>query len=112
MQGGVVPGKVAGLDVAVAGLGASRLNAQHYNVVARLGHGNALLQRLEEARLVGDDVIGGKDTQHRIGILPLDQKGGQSAGRGGVARHRLLHDLCGGHALSTGRRSPGPGTRW
>jgi hypothetical protein len=99
VQGGVVAGVVGGLDVAVAGFGAGRLNAQHHDVVAGGGHGDALLQRLQEARLVGDHVVGGKDAQHRIGVLPLDQEGGQSAGRGGVARHRLLDDLPGGHAL-------------
>ena len=99
VQGGVVPGVVAGLDVAVAGFGAGGLNAQHHDVVAGGGHGNALLQGLEEARLVGDDVVGGKDAQHRIGILPLDQEGGQAAGRSGIAGHRLLDDLRGGHAL-------------
>jgi hypothetical protein len=90
---------VAGLDVAVAGFGAGGLNAQHHHVVAGRGHGDAPLQRLEKARLVGDHVIGGEDSQHRVGILPLDDEGGQSAGRSGVAGHRLLHDLSGGHTL-------------
>ncbi len=57
VQGGIVRGVVAGFDVAVAGLGAGGLNAQHDHVVAGRGHGNALLQRLEEARLVGDHVV-------------------------------------------------------
>ena len=90
---------VAGLDVAVAGFGAGGLDAQHHDVVAGGGHGDALLQRLEEARLVGDHVVGGKDAQHRVGILALDEEGGQSAGGGGVAGHRLLDDLPGGNAL-------------
>ena len=99
MQGGVVAGVVGGLDVAVAGFGACRLNAQHHDVVAGGGHGDALLQRLEEAWLVGNHMVGGKDAQHRIGVLPLDEEGSQSAGRSGVARHRLPDDLPGRHAL-------------
>jgi len=99
VQGGVVAGQVAGLDIAVAGLGAGRLNAQHHHVVSGGGHRDAFLQRLEKARLVGDDVVRGKDAQHRLGILALDEEGRQSAGRGGVARSRLLNDLTGGHAL-------------
>ena len=99
MQGRIVAGVVAGLDVAVAGLGAGRLNAQHHHVVAGGGHGDGLLQRLEEARLVGDDVVGGKDAQHRVGVLALDEEGGQSAGGSGVAGHRLADDLLGGHTL-------------
>ena len=94
----VAGGKVAGLDVAVAGLGAGGLNTQHHNVVTGGGHGNALLQRLQKARLVGNDVVGGKDAQHRVGILALDQEGGQTACRRGVASHRLLHNLRLGHA--------------
>ncbi len=99
MQRGIVWCQIAGLNVAIAGFRARWLNAQHHNVVTGRGHGNAFLQRLQKARLVANDVVGGKNTKHRIGILPLDQKRGQSAGRRSIARHRLLHNLSGGHAL-------------
>ena len=98
VEGGIVLGQVAGFDVAVAGLCAGGLDAQHHDVFAGGGHGDAFLQGLEEARLVGDHVVGGKDAQHRIGVFALDEEGGQAAGRSGVAGHRLLHDLRGRQA--------------
>ncbi len=66
VQRGIVLGQVAGLDVAVAGFGARGLDAQHHDVFAGRGHGDALLQRLEEARLVGDHVVGRKDAEHGL----------------------------------------------
>ena len=99
VERGVVPGVIGGLDVAVAGFGARRINAQHHDVVARGGHGDGLLQRSQEARLVGNYVVGGKNSKHRVGILPLDQEGSQSAGGRGVTGHRLLDDLPGRNAL-------------
>ena len=48
---------------------------------------------------VGDDVVGGEDAQHRVGIFAFDQEGGQAAGGRGVARHRLLNNLILGHIL-------------
>ena len=83
----------AGLDVAVSGLGPGRLDAQHDDVVARRGQRDALLQRLQKSRLVGNHVIGRENAQHRLRILPLDQERGQSAGRRSVARHWFLDNL-------------------
>ena len=99
MQSGIVPCVVGGFNIAVAGFGARGFNAQHHHVVAGCSHGNALLQRLEEARLVANYVVGGKNAQHRVGILALDEESGQSAGGCGIASHRLLHNLPGGHPL-------------
>jgi hypothetical protein len=33
-----------------------------------------------------------------VGVVALDEEGGKAASRRGVAGHRLLHDLRGGHA--------------
>ena len=57
MKCGFVLRIVAGLDVTVSSLGAGRLNAQHHHVVACRCHGDPLLQRLQEARLVGDHMV-------------------------------------------------------
>jgi hypothetical protein len=99
VEGGVVAGVVAGFNVAVAGFRAGRLNAQHHDVVVFGGNGDALLQGLQEAWFVGNYVVRGKDSQYRVGVLALDDKGGQSAGRSGVASHWFLDDLPCGHAL-------------
>ncbi len=93
MQCGFVLRLVSGLDVTVSSLGTRWLDPQHDDVVARRRQRDALLQRLQKARLVRDYVIRRKDSQHSIRILPLDQKRGQSAGRRGVTRHRLLNNL-------------------
>ena len=93
MEGGIVLRQVAGFDVSVTGLGARRLNAQHHHIVSGRGHGDAFLQGLQESRLVGDHMVGGKNPQHRVGVLALDEERGQPAGRRGVAGHRLLHNL-------------------
>ena len=98
VESGVVLGQVAGFDVAVAGFGARGLDAQHHDVFAGRGRGNAFLQGLEETRLVADDMVRRKNAEHGVRIVALDEEGGEAAGRGGVAGHRLLHDLRGGHA--------------
>ena len=98
VERGVVAGQIAGFDVAVSGFGARGLDAQHHHILAGGGHGNALLQRLEEARLVGNHVVGGKNAQHSPRVFALDQEGREAAGWRGVAGHRLLHDLRGGQA--------------
>ena len=98
VESGVVLGQVAGFDVAVAGLRARGLDAQHHDVFAGCGHGDAFLQGLEETRLVGDHMVGRKNAQHRVWVFALDEEGGQTAGGSGVAGHRLLHDLRGGQA--------------
>jgi hypothetical protein len=57
------------------------------------------LQGLEETRLVADDVIGReKRRARRPGFSRSIRKAAKPAGRGGVAGHRLLHDLRGGQA--------------
>jgi len=95
MQRRSILGKVARLNVAVAGLGARGLNAQHHHVVAQRGQRNAFLQRLQKARLVGDHMVRRKHPQHRVRILSLDQERRQPARRRCIARHRLLHNLPG-----------------
>ena len=39
-----------------------------------------------------------KHSQHRVGIIALDEKGSEAACRRGVARHRFLHNLRRGKA--------------
>ncbi len=95
MQSRVVAGQVAGLNVAVAGFGARRLDAKHHDIFAGCRHREGLLQGLQKSRLIGDHVVRGKNAEHRIGVLTLDEEGCQSAGRSGVTGHRLLHDLPG-----------------
>ena len=111
VQRSLVAGIVAGLNVAVAGFRTGGLDAQHHHVVTGRGQGDGFVERLQEARLVGDDVIGGKDAQDGIGILAFDEESGQAAGGRGVARHRLLNDLllaahpCSWSAISWARNS-------
>jgi hypothetical protein len=56
------------------------------------------LQGLEKTRLVGNDVVGGKNAEDGIRILALNEEGGKTARRSGVARHRLLNDVRVRHA--------------
>ncbi len=63
-----------GLDVAVAGFGASRTDAEHHDVFSRPGDLNSSAESSAVLRKVGDDVVGGKQTKHRIGIMTEQEK--------------------------------------
>ena len=85
---------VAAPDVAVAGLGMARHDAVG-DQVAGIGEGDALLHRGLEDGLVGDDVIGGHDHHHRVGILFEQVQGGDGERRCGVASFGFEQDGAG-----------------
>ena len=43
-------------------------------------------------------MIRGKNAEHSVRVIALNEEGGEAARRRGVAGHGLLHDLRGGHA--------------
>ena len=103
MQSCVVLGEVARLNVAVTGLGARGLNSEDDHVVANGGQSDALLQRLQKTRLVGNNVVRWENSQNGARILPLDEKCGQGAGGRCVAGNGLLNNLrCGNTAQLIG----------
>ncbi len=83
----------ARLDVAVAGFRAGWANAHDDDVFVRGGDGGGLLHGRAEAPLVGDDVVGRKQAEHRVGIAAQqDERRQPDCGRG-IAPGRLGDDL-------------------
>ena len=79
-------------DVAIAGRGEARRDAE--------GHDVAVSRRprrdptgLREAFTVADDVIGGHDEDHRIGMFMGGAHRGDRDGRRRIAPHRLQDDV-------------------
>src|ERR1019366_6094032 len=61
-------------DISVAGFGASRADAEHNDVFSRGGNLDSCAESSAVLGRVGDDVIGGKQTEHRIGIVTEQKK--------------------------------------
>src|SRR6267154_783123 len=64
----------ARLDVSVAGFRASGPYAKHHDVISRSGDLDCLAESSAVLGRISDDVIGGKQTEHRIGILTKQKK--------------------------------------
>ncbi len=62
------------LNVSVAGFGASRADAEHNDVVSRGGGLDPSAESRAILGRVGDDVIRGKQAEHRIGIVTKQEK--------------------------------------
>ncbi len=104
--------RLAALDVAVAGLGPGRLDAEG-DEGGRVGvdHRERGLDGGVE-RLVGaDDVVGRQDDHRAVGVLLGDDRRRQADARGGVARARFGHDVRRSASSATASGPPRPGRR-
>ena len=63
-----------GLNIAVAGFWASRADAEHNDIFSRRGNLDSFVESSAVLGGIGDDVIGGKKTDHRIGIMTQQKK--------------------------------------
>jgi hypothetical protein len=82
------------LDVAVAGIGPPRADAEHHQEPA-LGQPRGPLDGLPEHRFPRDHVIGRKHPHHRFRIEPEQDPRRQADARRGVAAHGLSDDVIG-----------------
>ena len=93
---GASRGAAAGeFDVAVAGLGPARLDAEHHQVA----RGGGLEGRLDDGavlRDLADHVVGGEHAHHRVGVERVQDVRGQADGGRRVALRGLGQDLCWG----------------
>ena len=88
-SGGAAAGE---FDVAVAGLGPARLDADHHQVPGRGG----LKGRLDDRpvlRSLADHMVGREDAHHRVGVQGLQNLRRQADRRRGVALHRFRQNL-------------------
>ena len=83
----------ASFDVTVANLGPRGTDPQDHNILARGRDLNSLLQYLAIPFFVGDYVVGGKQTNHGIGIALHQNERSQSDGWRCVPSHRLGQNL-------------------
>ena len=86
--------RLAALDVAIAGLGAARLDAER-DQPAGLRRGDAAHDCAMEVGQRGDDVVRGLDQHQRVGIARQEPQGGGGDRRRGVAALRLEQDGLG-----------------
>ena len=82
-----------GLDISVAGFGASRADAEHNDVFSGSGDLDSPAESRAILSRIGDDVIGGKQAKHRLGIVTKQKKCRQSNRGSGVASGGLGDDL-------------------
>ena len=81
-------------QIAIAGFGPVRRDAEsHEPALTQQVHPGP--HRLPEGRRIGDDVIGGGDQQHGLGVGCRHMQGGGQHGGGGVAPHRFDQDRTG-----------------
>src|ERR1700674_4798461 len=82
-----------GFNIAIAGFGASRADAEHNDVFSRCGNLDSFGESSAVLGGVVDDVIGGKQTKHRLGIVAKQEKCRQTNGGRCIASGRLGDDL-------------------
>src|SRR5580704_15973285 len=82
-----------GLDIAIAGLGASRADAEHNHVFSDSGNLDSSAESSPVLGRTGDDVIGGKQTEHRLGIVTKQEECRQSNRGRCIAPDGLSDDL-------------------
>ena len=88
---------LAAADIAISGVGAIGHDAEgHHLPLRRLGQ--TLAQRLVEGLLVGNDMIGRHDQQHRVFAAGARMQCRQGQRGRGVAPHRLEQDVACGTA--------------
>jgi len=84
-----LPHRRAGLDIAVAGMGAGRADADERDGIRGGGQRGRLRKRRGKGCRILDEMVGGLHDQHGTGILAGNDESGGRNRRGGVARHRL-----------------------
>ena len=98
LEGAVAAGeRLAALDIAVAGLGPARGDAEG-DELAGLGSGGGARDSGLEGGCIGDRVIRWHHQHQRIGRGSGEGEGGDAAGGRGVAAERLEDDRGGRHA--------------
>jgi len=93
MESGIVPGVVGGLDVAIAV--SARVGSMPSTTIlsAAAATASSFAAPLRKRGSIADHVVGGKDAQHRVGVLALDEESSQSAG-GAVLRATGSWTIC------------------
>ena len=92
-RGGAEIHQLAGLDVAEAGRGIGRGDADGHDVRSLRGGGEAVAQRLAEGLDVGHELVGREDRRHALRIAGGDEAAGQRAGGRRVAGLRLADQV-------------------
>src|SRR5207302_9600659 len=90
---GLASEKTASLNISVAGFGAIRADADHYNILTRRRDLYSSFDSRAIVLFVRNHMIGGKHSNHRVGIFAQKKEGGETDSRRGVSSQWLGEHL-------------------